>query len=251
MKHSNLQNQESSPVGRASNQGTTWFRKSLSRVALFLLAAFFFGMTANATVYHVTVQNFSFTPSSMTVAVGDVVEFDWVNGVHTTTSVSVPGGALTWDSPMNSSTQIFSYPVTAAGSYSYHCSIHPTLMMGSFTAVDCTPIVNIPDSIFKALLVGDPSINTNGDGEIQLCEAAAFTGTINANNLGISDLTGIEAFTALTTLYCGNNNLTSINVSQNTALNWLTCSGNFLSSLDISHNTALTYLDCSGNLLSS
>ena len=37
--------------------------------------------------------------------------------------------------------------------------------------------VNIPDANFKAVLVGNPGINTNGDGEIQVSEAAAFTGT--------------------------------------------------------------------------
>ncbi|MCH7534469.1 MAG: hypothetical protein IH948_01745, partial [Bacteroidetes bacterium] len=35
-------------------------------------------------------------------------------------------------------------------------------------------IVNIPDANFKAALVGDPTINTNGDGEIQVAEASAF-----------------------------------------------------------------------------
>ena len=70
--------------------------------------------------------------------------------------------------------------------------------------------VYIPDANFKNYLVTNSSINTNGDSEIQVSEASAFTDTINCNNLNISDLTGIEAFTALTYLFCTYNNLTSL-----------------------------------------
>ena len=78
--------------------------------------------------------------------------------------------------------------------------------------------VNIPDANFKAYLVGNTAINTNGDTEIQLSEATAFNGQINCSSDNISDLTGIEAFTALTELYCYNNQLTSLDVISNLAL---------------------------------
>ena len=52
--------------------------------------------------------------------------------------------------------------------------------------------VNIPDANFKAYLVGDNTINTNQDSEIQVSEAAAFTGLIYCPNQNISDLTGNE-----------------------------------------------------------
>ena len=119
----------------------------------------------------------------------------------------------------------------------------------------CAPIMSfgqnvyIPDIYFKNYLVYNTAINTNGDGEIQVSEASAFTGTINCSNLSISDLTGIEAFTALTDLNCGNNQLTSLDVSNNTALTALYCWGNQLTSLDVSNNTALTSLDCTNNPL--
>ena len=57
----------------------------------------------------------------------------------------------------------------------------------------------------------------------------------------ISDLTGIEDFTALTWLDCGGNQLTTLDVSANTALHTLVCYENQLTSLDVSANTALTY----------
>jgi len=111
--------------------------------------------------------------------------------------------------------------------------------------------VNIPDLQFKATLLNNPAINTNGDGEIQVTEAAAYTGGINAFNSGIYDLTGIEAFTALDNLDCSYNYLTSLNMSANVALTGLWCDNNQFTSLDVSANTALTHLSCQSNQFTS
>ena len=102
--------------------------------------------------------------------------------------------------------------------------------------------VYIPDANFKAYLVGNSQINTNGDTEIQVSEASSFDGAIWCSSLSISDLTGIEAFTALTYLECSFNELTSIDVSSNTALTYLHGSYNQLTNLDVSQNTALETL---------
>ncbi|MCF6294680.1 MAG: T9SS type A sorting domain-containing protein [Flavobacteriaceae bacterium] len=112
-------------------------------------------------------------------------------------------------------------------------------------------IVNIPDANFKNYLIANTAINTNGDIEIQVSEATAFTGTIDVNSLSISDLTGIEAFTALTILACQNNSFSTLDVSQNTALTELRCQNNSLSTLDVTQNTALTILWCDSNSLST
>jgi hypothetical protein len=111
--------------------------------------------------------------------------------------------------------------------------------------------VNIPDANFKAYLVGNTAINTNGDNEIQISEASVFNGNIDCNSMNIINLTGIEAFTAITSLYCYSNSLTSLDVSANTELTYLSCDGNQLTSLDVSACTALTYLACSSNNLTS
>ena len=111
--------------------------------------------------------------------------------------------------------------------------------------------VYIPDTNFKAYLLGNSTINTNGDTEIQVTEANIFTGMIDCSELGISDLTGIEAFIALTELRCWDNQLTSLNVSQNINLNFLYCFNNQLTSLDLSQNTDLISLGCSSNQLIS
>jgi len=111
--------------------------------------------------------------------------------------------------------------------------------------------VNIPDPNFKAYLIGNSSINTNGDNEISIAEAQALFGSIICNNRNITDLTGIEAFMNITGLECKNNQLSSLDVSNNTALKYLNCDKNPLSSLDLSNNTALYFLHCGNNQLSS
>jgi plastocyanin len=101
-------------------------------------------IAANATIHTVTVANFSFSPSSMTVAVGDTVEWVWSNGSHTTTDTAIPNGAATWDAMINSSSTTFSYKVTVAGNYGYHCSFHSTLgMVAGFTAVSTAGISEV------------------------------------------------------------------------------------------------------------
>ena len=107
----------------------------------------------------------------------------------------------------------------------------------------CLPMIGfgqvyIPDANFKAYLVGNTAINTNGDTEIQVSEATAFNDTIDCQSLNISDLTGIENFTSLTYLNCRYNLLDSLDVSQNTSLWYLDCNNNQLTSLDVSGATA-------------
>jgi Leucine-rich repeat (LRR) protein len=110
--------------------------------------------------------------------------------------------------------------------------------------------VNIPDANFKAYLVGNTSININGDGEIQVSEAL-LSDTISCPHLSIYILIGIEAFTNLVFLDCESNSLSSLDVSLLTSLTYLNCRRNNLPSLDLTQNTNLTSLDCSDNPLMS
>jgi hypothetical protein len=63
--------------------------------------------------------------------------------------------------------------------------------------------VYIPDANFKAALLADDAINTNDDSEIQYMVKLKHTRVaIDVANLGISDMTGLEAFKAVTGLDC-------------------------------------------------
>lgn len=99
-----------------------------------------------ATIHIVQVMDFQFSPASLNVNVGDTIRWQWVNGGHTTTSTSVPPGAATWDSPINSGNQIFSYVVTVPGNYIYWCTPHAPGMAGSFSATTTVGINPKPGS---------------------------------------------------------------------------------------------------------
>lgn len=163
------------------------------------------------------------------------------------------------------------------------------LVLLLFAGLANAQIVNIPDPIFKtALLTASASddqfeaaaigfdylpmtVDANASGEIEQNEADAVY-YLNINQLGISDLQGIQNFTNLHSLNASNNNLTSVDisgmqflrylsinncqltaldVSTLTALEWLECGNNLLTVLDVSQNVLLTGINCTGNQLTT
>ncbi|MDB9989906.1 T9SS type A sorting domain-containing protein [Flavobacteriales bacterium] len=116
----------------------------------------------------------------------------------------------------------------------------------------------VPDDNFEAYLeasgmgngiANDDSVTTSNINTVTNLNISISP--VSGGGQTISDLTGIEDFTALTSLHCQFNQLTSLDVSQNTALTILGCSFNGLTSLDVSQNTALTDLNFSYNQLTS
>ena len=68
---------------------------------------------------------------------------------------------------------------------------------------------------------------------------------------GLTDLKGIEHFTALTELRCDNNELTKLDVSKNRALETLRCSGGKIETLILPRGKSLHNIDCSMNRLTA
>jgi trimeric autotransporter adhesin len=109
--------------------------------------------------------------------------------------------------------------------------------------------VNIPDEKFKNALLSNTEINLNGDGEIQVAEALAYTGEISVNTLSINDMTGIEAFEKITSLNCSYNSIPSLDLSNNLALIDLSCTYNSLEELILGDNPVLELIFCYNNNL--
>ena len=112
---------------------------------------------------------------------------------------------------------------------------------------------NFPDRNFRSFLLREPygKDGTITNEEIESITSMSLT-TFSGGSYAISDLKGIEYFSALTNLKLrGCSNLTSIDLSKNTALDSLEIVNCRLTSLDLTKNTALTYLDCSNNQLTS
>lgn len=70
----------------------------------------------------VSIASFAFSPQSLTVKVGTTVT--WTNHDSVTHTVTADGGAF---NHTLSPSDTFSFTFTKAGTYSYHCSIHPSM----------------------------------------------------------------------------------------------------------------------------
>jgi plastocyanin len=75
------------------------------------------------TAADVTIANFSFQPQTLTVAVGTTVT--WTNGDDIPHTVTSDDGVF--KSKARDSGEKFSYTFDKAGTYLYHCSIHPKM----------------------------------------------------------------------------------------------------------------------------
>jgi plastocyanin len=79
--------------------------------------------TASSSGNSVSIMNFSFSPNSLTVKVGTKVT--WTNHDSVTHTVTANQGAF--NSPVLPGNS-FSFTFTKAGTYAYHCMIHPYMM---------------------------------------------------------------------------------------------------------------------------
>ncbi|MGH2576120.1 MAG: T9SS type A sorting domain-containing protein [Ignavibacteria bacterium] len=103
----------------------------MNKLKLFVTIFFtvFFTTEIYSTIHTVTASGLSFTPPLLNATVGDTVKWQWVDGIHTTTSTSIPSGATTWDAPLNTTNPTFLYRLGVAGTYVYQCTFHFTLGM--------------------------------------------------------------------------------------------------------------------------
>lgn len=127
---------------------------------LFLLVAFCFVTRSVATTWVVLAGNFAFLPATMTIHLGDTVKWQWVMGDHTTTSHSVPTGAVSWDAPLNTSVTVFVYVPAVTGVYNYHCAMHASTMQGDFTVLppDAVKEVNAVSNMIT--IYPNPAVGT-------------------------------------------------------------------------------------------
>jgi hypothetical protein len=119
-----------------------------------------------------------------------------------------------------------------------------------FTNIGSAQTTAIPDPIFEQYLINNGYDTGTPDGVVVTANINSVT-VVNVESEGISDLTGIEDFAALTILHCSDNSLTSLDVTQNIALTQLFCGWNNISTLDVSPLSSLVKLYCDFNQLSN
>jgi len=74
---------------------------------------------------------FAYSPTTLTVNVGDTVTWTGDFAMHPLASTTIPAGAAAFS---RSSGTVFSYAVKVVGKYAYKCTLHAG-MVGSFSAV--------------------------------------------------------------------------------------------------------------------
>ena len=99
-----------------------------------------------------------------------------------------------------------------------------------------------PDPVFRSVIAGaDYDRDQNGvidDAEI------ALTINIYCEGMGVTSVQGVEYFTALQGLWCKDNYISYLDVSNNKDLHGVWCSGNLFTSLDFSGNPELEWVYC-------
>jgi plastocyanin len=88
----------------------------------------------------VQIAGFSFNPSTVTVQVGDTVTWTNMDGAQHT--VTADGGAF--DSGPLSTGQQFSFTATTAGTFAYHCAIHPNMRATLVVQAAAAPPTSTP-----------------------------------------------------------------------------------------------------------
>jgi Leucine-rich repeat (LRR) protein len=101
---------------------------------------------------------------------------------------------------------------------------------------------SIPDINFEKKLISLGIDSGTPDGKVLTANVSAVT-SLSISNSNISDLTGIQDFVALKTLYCDNNRIRILDLSKNIALTELRCFYNKLISLNLKTGKKLSYLD--------
>ncbi len=136
---------------------------------------------AFATTHVVTQSSFTFSPNALNVVVGDIIQFQWTGGSHTTTSVSVPAGAASWDAPLTSASPTFEYTVTVEGAYAYVCTPHVGMgMAGGFLATAAVSVPNLSSEVEM-----NASVMDGGQLRVKLTGASCGFATI-----GLLDIMG-------------------------------------------------------------
>jgi plastocyanin len=81
----------------------------------------------NQSASAITIKNFTFSPATLTIAKGAKVT--WTNEDSAPHQiVSDPGSAVSFSGPQIPQGQNYSFTFDTAGTFSYHCGIHPSML---------------------------------------------------------------------------------------------------------------------------
>jgi plastocyanin len=89
----------------------------------------------------VAIKNYAFAPAALTVAVGTKVT--WTNDDTAPHTVTVSSGPVKFSSPSVQKGDTYTFTFTAAGTYSYYCAVHPS-MVAKVVVTASAPPTTVP-----------------------------------------------------------------------------------------------------------
>ncbi|MGC6428925.1 MAG: T9SS type A sorting domain-containing protein [Flavobacteriales bacterium] len=116
---------------------------------------------------------------------------------------------------------------------------------------NCNQLTYVPDDNFEEFLESNGYGNGIDNDDFVFTSSVESILTLDVNDLGIYDLTGIEDFTFLEIIGADNNSISYVDFSNNLNLEILSIQNNQLNSLDLSANYNLTLINLYGNVLTS
>ena len=137
---------------------------------------------ALATVANISIVNFAFTPSSVSISVNDSVKWTWAGSPHSTTS-----DTALWESGVLGTGATFTHTFTSAGSFPFHCSVHP-FMTGTVAvqSADVPPTVMISNPTNGSVFAAPATFTltaTASDSDGSVTNVQFFQGTTSLGNV--------------------------------------------------------------------
>lgn len=166
-------------------QHSTAAPRAIAAIAICAAALALAAPAGAAETHVVKVDNYKFEPATVTIAPGDTVSWQWVNGAHSTTRSGSDG----WDSGVRPTPFTYERTFSSAGSFAYLCTPHAPGMSGSV-------VVKAPNQLPTASFMATPAQPLPG-------EAVSFDGSASSDPDGSVkawhwDLDGIAGYETVT-----------------------------------------------------
>jgi plastocyanin len=199
------------------NAGKQRLRYILCGLAIF---AAIWSLPAFGTVANINIVNFAFSPNTVSIKVNDSVTWTWVGSPHSTTS-----DTGLWDSGVLETGATFSHKFTSAGSFPFHCNVHP-FMTGTIgvQAASVPPTVAFTSppngSVFAApasfTLTATASDSDGSITNVQFLQGSTLLGNVTKSPFSVSVhnlAAGTYTFSAVATATGGSRATNALTVS--------------------------------------
>ncbi|MFQ5334440.1 MAG: T9SS type A sorting domain-containing protein [Flavobacteriales bacterium] len=100
--------------------------KTLHTLQCLLLTAMIFTavFVSGQTKHIVNTVSQTFSPETLSIQLGDTVEWTWGGGTPHTTTSDATSGPDVWTADLNATTSTFDFVISMVGNHPYHCNIH-------------------------------------------------------------------------------------------------------------------------------